>query len=79
MVGTVDLFVAINADTIVDLRDLSSALRKAADSFYHASKCPFTKAAFVDLYNDWCFAASTLGISPDQDGEPTFADILNRD
>ncbi|KAL1305789.1 hypothetical protein AAFC00_003953 [Neodothiora populina] len=40
-----------------DLRDIFQALCDAKVALYEAKSCPFTKAAFVDLYNDWCQAA----------------------
>lgn len=39
------------------MMSIFSALSQAENSLYHGNSCPFTKAAFVDLYNDWCHAA----------------------
>ena len=51
-----------------DLDAIGAALQQAARSLYHTSKCPFTKAAFVDLYHDWYRAAYTTAYQPEDEG-----------
>lgn len=49
----------------VDLAKIGSTLNAAAKPLYHDDKCPFAKAAFVDLYADWCYASHRLGFKSD--------------
>lgn len=41
----------------IDIETFLASLRETAELIYHSSDCPFTRAAFVDLYNDWCAVA----------------------